>query len=140
MRQNVMIWAMSSVLLTTVGLLMRRPFIFIFINPNDNSEVFYSLTHFGLTMQYLSLPFFSACVIIPRMLTAVNQIRASMTVALMRNVFFRLLCIMTVPLVFGYRGIWIAGIVCEFLAFCVDAFVLNLKLPDFGYDHPIGIR
>lgn len=140
LRQNATIWMMASVLLTTAGLLLRKPFISIFINPNDNSEVFYSLTHYGLTMQYLSLPFFSACVIIPRMLTAVNQIRASMTCAIMRNVVWRILCILTVPLIFGYRGIWVAGLVCEFLAFCVDLFFLNKNLPSFGYDAPISPR
>lgn len=140
LRQNATIWMMASVLLTTAGLLLRKPFISIFINPNDNSEVFYSLTHYGLTMQYLSLPFFSACVIIPRMLTAVNQIKASMTCAIMRNVVWRILCILTVPLIFGYRGIWVAGLVCEFLAFCVDLFFLNKNLPSFGYDASISPR
>ncbi|MBQ6502607.1 MAG: hypothetical protein IJI57_01680 [Flexilinea sp.] len=139
LRQNAMIWVMESVLLTVTGLLCRKPFISIFINPNENSEVFYSLTHYGLTIQYLSLPFFSGCVIIPRLLTAVNEIRASMTCAIMRNVVLRLLCILTVPLIFGYKGIWIAGLVCEFLAFLVDLFFLNKNLPSFGYDEPLKI-
>lgn len=138
-RQNAAIWAMVSVVLTTAGLLLRKPFISIFLNPNDNSEVFYSLTYFGLTVQYLSLPFFTGCVIIPRMLTAVNQIRASMICAIMRNVVLRILCILTVPLIFGYKGIWIAGLVCEFLAFSVDLFFLNKNLPSFGFDEPLKI-
>ena len=140
LRQNAQIWMMVSVLLTTIGLLMRKPFISIFINPNDNSEVFYAVTYYGLTMQYLSLPFFSGCVIIPRLLTAVNQIKASMTCAVTRNVFLRILCILTVPLLFGQKGIWIAGLVCEFLAFCVDLFFLNKNLTSFGYDEPLSIR
>lgn len=139
LRQNAAVWAMASVLLTTIGLLCRKPFISIFINPNDNSETFYALTHYGLTMQYLSLPFFSACVIIPRMLTAVNEIRTSMTVAITRNVVFRLLFLMTVPLIFGYRGIWIAGLVCEFFSFCVDVYALNKHLPSYGYDAPLKL-
>ena len=139
LQQNAMVWAMSSVVLTVTGLLMRKPFISIFINPNDNSEVFYALTHYGLTIQYLSLPFFSGCVIIPRLLTAVNELRASMTVAICRNVVLRLLCILTVPLVFGYRGIWIAGLICEFLAFLVDLYALNKHLPSYGYDAPLRI-
>ena len=73
------------------------------------------------------------------MLTAVNQIRASMTCAIMRNVVLRILCILTVPLIFGYKGIWIAGLVCEFLAFSVDIFFLNKNLPSFGYDAPLKI-
>lgn len=137
LKQNAMIWAMCSVVLTAAGLLLRRPFISIFINPNENSEVFYSLTHYGLTMQYLSLPFFSGCVIIPRMLTAVNEIRASMTVAICRNVVLRLLTILTVPLIFGYKGIWIAGLVCEILAFIVDVYALSRHLPSYGYDEPV---
>ena len=139
LRQNAMVWVMESVLLTTVGLLCRKPFISIFINPNDNSEVFYSLTYYGLTIQYLSLPFFSGCVMIPRLLTAVNELRASMRVAIARNVIFRLLCIMTVPLVFGYRGIWLAGLFCELLAFSLDLYVLNKHLPSYGYDAPLKI-
>lgn len=139
LRQNAMVWAMASVLLTVTGLLCREPFISIFINPNDNSEVFYSLTYYGLTIQYLSLPFFSGCVIIPRLLTAVNEIRASMTVAICRNVILRLLCVLTVPLIFGYRGIWLAGLVCELLAFLVDLYALNKHLPSYGYDAPLKI-
>ncbi len=140
LRQNAMIWVCSSVLLTTTGLLMRKPFISIFINPNDNSEVFYALTHYGLTIQYFSLPFFSACVMIPRMLTAVNLLRASMAVAINRNLVLRIITTLTVPLLLGYRGVWIAGLVSEFLAFCVDVFVLNRHLDSFGYDHPIGFK
>ncbi len=139
LKQNAAIWGMCSVVLTITGLLCRRPFISIFINPNENSEVFYSLTYYGLTIQYLSLPFFSGCVIIPRMLTAVNEIRASMTVAICRNVVLRLLCIMTVPLIFGYKGIWIAGLICEILAFSVDIYALNKHLPSYGYDAPLTI-
>ncbi|MBR6090536.1 MAG: MATE family efflux transporter [Anaerolineaceae bacterium] len=137
LRQNAMIWVMVSVVLTSAGLLLRKPFISIFINPNDNSEVFYALTYYGLTVQYLSLPFFSGCVIIPRMLTAVNQIRASMICAVIRNVVLRILCILTVPLIFGYRGIWVAGLVCEFLAFCTDIFILNRHRASYGYDAPL---
>ena len=139
LRQNAVIWAMASVILTATGLLCRRPFISIFINPNDNSEVFYALTYYGLTIQYLSLPFFSGCVIIPRLLTAVNEIRASMTVAICRNVVLRLLTILTVPLIFGYKGIWIAGLVCELLAFSVDVYALNKHLPSYGFDAPLRI-
>ncbi len=138
LKQNAVIWACSSLLLTSTGLLCRRPFISIFMNANDNSEVFYALTHYGLTIQYLSLPFFSACVLIPRMLTAVNQIRASMTIAIIRNVVLRILCIMTVPLIFGYRGVVIAGLICEFLACSTDVFVLNRHARSFGFDHPFG--
>lgn len=134
LKQNAVIWAGSAVILTTAGLLLRKPFISIFINANDNSEVFYSLTYYGLTIQYLSLPFFSGCVIIPRMLTAVNQIRTSMAVAINRNVILRVACILLVPLAFGYRGIWIAGLVCEFLAFCVDIYAVWKHLPSFGFD------
>ena len=77
--------------------------------------------------------------IIPRLLTAVNQIKASMTCAVMRNIVLRIICILTVPLLFGYKGIWIAGLVCEFLAFSVDLFFLNKNLPGFGYDEPLRI-
>ena len=139
LKQNAAIWAMASVVLTITGLLCRKPFISIFINPNDNSEVFYNLTYFGLTIQYLSLPFFSGCVIIPRMLTAVNEIRASMTVAIIRNVVLRLLCILTVPLIFGYKGIWLAGLICEILAFSVDIYVLNNHLPSYGFKAPLKL-
>ena len=109
LKQNAIIWAMASVLLTITGLLCRKPFISIFINPNDNSEVFYALTHYGLTIQYLSLPFFSGCVIIPRLLTAVNEIRASMTIAICRNVVLRLLTVLTVPLILGIRAFGLPG-------------------------------
>ena len=122
-----------------MGLLCRRPFIRIFINANDNSEVFYALTYYGLTIQYLLLPFFEGCVLIPRLLTAVNQIRASMTIAVIRNIFLRIFCIMTVPLIFGYRGVFLAGLICEILAFTVDVLVLNRHAESYGFDHPFRI-
>ena len=139
LKQNAIIWAGSSLLLTIVGLLCRRPFIRIFINANDNSEVFYALTYYGLTIQYLLLPFFEGCVLIPRLLTAVNQIRASMTIAVIRNIFLRIFCIMTVPLIFGYRGVFLAGLICEILAFSVDVLVLNRHAESYGFDHPFRI-
>ncbi len=140
LKQNAVIWASSALLLTIVGLLCRRPFIRIFINENDNSEVFYALTYYGLTIQYLLLPFFEGCVLIPRLLTAVNQIGASMTIAIIRNIVLRIFCIMTVPLIFGYRGVFLAGLICEILAFSVDVFVLNRHAQSYGFDHPFRIR
>ena len=135
-----MIWACSSLLLTTAGLILRRPFIGIFVNANDNSEMFYALTYYGLTVQYLSLPLFEGCVLIPRLLTAVNQIRASMTIAVIRNIFLRIFCIMTVPLIFGYRGVFLAALVCELMAFTVDVLVLNRHAESYGFDHPFGMK
>ena len=139
-RQNAVIWAGASLLLTAAGLLFRRPLISIFINANDNSEVFYALTYYGLTIQYLSLPFFSACVLIPRMLTAVNRIKDSMTVAVIRNVFLRIITMLVIPPLLGYRGIWAAGLVCEFIACAVDIYVLNRNYESFGFDHPLSLH
>ena len=140
LKQNAIIWACSSLLLMTAGLILRRPFIGIFINANDNSEVFYALTYYGLTIQYLSLPLFEGCVLIPRLLTAVNQIRASMSIAIIRNIVLRIFCILTVPLIFGYRGVFLAGLFCELMAFSVDVFVLNRHAESYGYDHPFGMK
>ena len=140
LKQNAVIWACSSLLLTTTGLLCRRPFIGIFVNANDNSETFYSLTYYGLTIQYILLPFFEGCVLIPRLLTAVNQIRASMTIAIIRNIFLRIFCILTVPLIFGYRGVFLASLFCEIMAFSVDVFVLNRHAESYGFDHPFGLK
>ena len=140
LKQNAVIWACSSLLLTTAGLILRRPFIGIFVNANDNSEMFYVLTYYGLTVQYLSLPLFEGCVLIPRLLTAVNQIRASMTIAVIRNIFLRIFCIMTVPLIFGYRGVFLAALVCELMAFTVDVLVLNRHAESYGFDHPFGMK
>ena len=138
-KQNVIIWAGSAVLLTVTGLLCRRPFIRLFINPNEDSELFYALTYYGLTIQYLSLPFFSGCVIMPRMLTAVNELRASMTIAVIRNVVLRILTVVVTPLIFGYRGIWLANIFCEAMAFTVDLLVLNHHLDSYGFDGPVKL-
>ena len=38
-----------------------------------------------------------------------------------------------------FAGIWLAGLICEILAFSVDVYALNKHLPSYGYDTPLKL-
>ena len=134
MKQNMIFWVGSSVILTGLGLLLRDPMISIFIKSGENTTEFYNLTYYGLTLEFLGILFFSWNIILSRLLTAVNLQEASTLLALIRNIIVRIACLMILPLIFGWRGIWLASPVCEVLSMIAGMVIYIKTLKYFGYD------
>ena len=134
MKQNMIFWVGSSVILTGLGLLLRDPMISIFIKSGENTTEFYNLTYYGLTLEFLGILFFSWNIILSRLLTAVNLQEASTLLALIRNIIVRIACLMILPLIFGWRGIWLASPVCEVLSMIAGVVIYIKTKKYFGYD------
>ena len=134
MKQNMIFWVGSSVILTGLGLLLRDPMISIFIKSGENTTEFYNLTYYGLTLEFLGILFFSWNIILSRLLTAVNLQEASTLLALIRNIIVRIACLMILPLIFGWRGSWLASPICEVLSMIAGMVIYLKTLKYFGYD------
>lgn len=132
MKQNLIIWAGGSAFFCIIGLVFRNPLISIFLNANENTATFHDLTYLGLTLEFLAVPFFSGCIIVNRILAAVNLSRASTTLAIFRNVVMRVLTILLMPALFHAIGIWLAAPVCEFVSFLFAAWLVFYNGREFG--------
>lgn len=133
MTSNNKIWFFGSILITILGLLCRHPMISIFLNPNENSEVFYDMTYMGLTYEFSGVMFFAGSVILSRLLSAVNLQRASSIHAIIRNLILRALCILVLPKLLGTTGIWLASPACEFFSFLIGFAIFLKHRANFGF-------
>ena len=137
MGQNFICWLGGVFLLTTAGLLLRKPLISIFMKSGDNSGQFYELTYYGLTLEFLGILFFSGVTTMSRMLIAVNLQRASLVLAIVRNLVLRVSLLLLLPTVYGSKGIWLASPGTELLAFSFAVFIFYKNIHEFGFDRPL---
>ena len=138
--QHLTCWVGGAVFLTAAGLLLRNPLISIFMKSGDASGTFYDLTYYGLTLEFLGIFFFSGVTTTSRLLVAVNLQRASLVMAIIRNIVLRVLLLLLLPKLFGPNGIWMASPGTELLTFGFAAFIFLKNIHEFGFDRPIRIR
>ena len=70
--------------------------------------------------------------------TALNNGAVSAAVSFLRTLVFQLATVFLIPLVFGLRGIWIAIVASELLAFAVGLIFLFAKRKKYGYMGPVS--
>ena len=136
MLQNITCWLGGAILLTTLGLLCRHPLISIFMKDGENSQTFYDLTYFGLTLEFCGLLFFSGVTTLSRMLVAVNLRKASLVMAIIRNLIIRVSLLFLFPKIFGARGIWAVSPGSELLTFGFGVFIFMMNRHEFGFGAP----
>ena len=136
MKQNIICWLGGAIILTTLGLLFRHQLISIFMKEGDNSQTFYDLTYFGLTMEFCGLIFFSGVTSLSRMLVAVTLHKASLVMAIIRNLVIRVSLLFLLPLIFGPRGIWAVSPGTELLTFGFGVLIFMLNRHEFGFGPP----
>ncbi len=136
MKQNITCWLGGALLLTSLGLIFRDRLISIFMKEGENSRTFYELTYFGLTLEFCGLTFFSGVTSLSRMLVAVNLRKASLVMAIIRNLVVRTGLLFLLPKIFGPRGIWAVSPGCELLVFCFGVFIFMKNRHEFGFGPP----
>ena len=136
MLQHITCWLGGALLLTTLGLLLRNPMISIFLKEGENSKTFHDLTYYGLTLEFLGLIFFSGVTTFSRMLVAVNLQKASLVMAIIRNLVLRVCLLLLLPKLLGSRGIWMVSPGCEMLTFCFAVFLFIKNKHEFGFGLP----
>ena len=122
----------TSLALVIIGMFVRYPLIQIFMS-EDTSIDFYNMAIFGLTIEIFSIPFISGNFTASRLCIALNNARLSTIISLVRNLLFRTLTLIVLPVFFGVNGIWFAVPSGELLSFIFVIIVVYINRDNYGY-------
>lgn len=126
------IWSIGSLTLIGIGYVIRTPLVKFYMSPTSTME-FYDMSLFGITIEIISIPFASACIIANRMFIALSNAKVCTTLSVFRNLIFRAFSLILLPLLFGVTGVWIAIPFGEFLSFIFASVVIYLNRNNYGY-------
>lgn len=122
----------GSLILIVIGLVMRVPFITIFMSENS-SQVFYDMTYLGLTIEIFSMPFIAGCVQTSRIFIAFGNTKVASFISIFRNLVLKLVVLFVLPMMLDTLGIWLAVPVGEGLACILCLFFLYINRNNYGY-------
>ena len=97
-------------------LLARNTMLSLYLK-NDASESVRSMTSFGLTVAPLAFVFFGYNVLTIDVFVALNNSRTSTVLTALENFVFSNLAIISLPYLFGIKGVWFAFACSELLTF-----------------------
>ncbi len=126
------IWLIGSAIMTTCGLLLRKPLIQIFMS-DETSPSFYDMTFYALTIELMATPFVSGCITINRGLIALGEAKSAIVLSTFRNLIIKAIVFVALPKIFGADGIWFSFPLCEFLAFCLGTYLVIRNADNYGY-------
>lgn len=126
------IWMMSSIALIGIGLIIRTPLVKLFMS-ETSSQSFHDMVLFGITIEIFAVPFASACFTSSRLFIALNNAKAATAISIFRNLIFRALCLIILPLILGLVGVWSSLPVAEFLAFVFASILIYKDRDKYGY-------
>lgn len=126
------IWSIGSIVLITIGFILRTPLIGIYMSENSTQE-FLDMAFFGLTIEIFSVPFSSGCVLSTRMFIALGNSKASTFISIVRNLVVRMICLFLLPKLFGIPGIWLAIPLGEAISFMICIAIIYINRDNYGY-------
>ena len=126
------LWFLGSILITTVGELLRKPLISLFI-PDPSTSQIYDMTFEGLTIEYAGTAFMAGCILIMRMFTALGNTKATSVVSAMRNFVFRIPLYLLLPKFWGLTGLWLAFPAAELISFIFGMIIVYINRDNYGY-------
>ncbi len=128
----IKIWAMGSVLITTIGLLLRRPLISLFLASDTPSE-FYDLTFEAMTIEMFTTPFSSGNIAVNRLFIALGNARIATISSIFRNLISKSIMFILLPNLLGAIGIWLSVPISEVCAFILCVYLLVINADNYGY-------
>lgn len=126
------IWLLGSLTLIMIGYIVRTPLVSIYMSESSTQE-FHDMSLFGITIEILSIPFASACIIANRMFIALSNAKMCTTISIFRNLIFRAFSLILLPIMFGVTGVWVAIPFGEFLSFVFASIIIYINRNNYGY-------
>lgn len=126
------IWSLGSLLLVLIGYIIRTPLVSFYMSPSSTEE-FAQMSLFGITIEILSIPFASACIIANRMFIALSNAKMCTTISIFRNLIFRAFSLILLPILYGVTGVWVAIPFGEFLSFVFASIIIFINRNNYGY-------
>ena len=126
------LWFIGSVLVTSIGIIMRKPMLFVYMN-KDTSAYLYNMTYEGLTIELFASAFVAGCILINRIFVSFRNTKVATFLSIMRNIVFKLFFIIACPIVMGSKGIWWSFLLSEIAAFTLSSYVVYKNRDNYGY-------
>ena len=122
----------GSFALICFGLIMRKPFISIFMS-KDSTQAFYDMAYLGLTIEIFSMPFIAGCVQTSRIFIAFGNTKVASIISISRNLIIKIIVLFIMPKLLSTLGIWLAVPMGEGIAFMLCALLLYINRNNYGY-------
>ena len=132
LKSILIIGLVGSLSLIVFGLIMRKPFIGIFMS-KDSTQVFYDMAFLGLTIEIFSMPFIAGCVQTSRIFIAFGNTKVASFISIFRNLVIKLVVLLIMPRLLGTLGIWLAVPMGEGIAFLLCSYLLFINRNNYGY-------
>ena len=130
---NLRVWFFGCTGMMIIGQLLKRPLIWMFMNPETFTQNFHDLTYYGLTVELFAPIFTAGCIMINRMFVAFGAQKTATVLSILRNFVFRLSTTFILPRVFGPYGIWYCFPLAEALGFTCAAIAVIRNADNYGY-------
>ena len=114
-----------SIFLTFTGYIFSKQLSSIFVN-YDN-ELLNLSTH-ALHINVFSFLFCGYNIFASALFTALNNGKVSLILSFLRSLIIQILCLLTIPIIFGSEGIWYSAVVSDFISLIISIiFILKYK-------------
>jgi len=137
LKEIFIIWLTLSLILTTCGLILRKPLINIFMS-DKNSDNFYNIAFIALSIEIFGTLFVSGSITLSRSFIALNQPKLATILSVFRNLVFKVIVYLTLPFLIKDIGIWLAQPIGEGIAFIFGIYLVfinkNKILPEVQHD------
>jgi len=126
------IWIIGSILLTSIGLILREPLIRIFMS-DESTQEFFDLTYLGLTIELFATFAVSGVITISRSFIALSKPKIAGFLSIMRNLVIKAIAFIVIPMVMGSVGIWISYPFAEIVSFLLGLYLVYINKDNLLY-------
>lgn len=129
-QKSIVIMGGAGVILTVAAEILTLPLVKIFAS--YDAELFTMICH-GFRLYSLSFLFMGMNIWASAYFTALNNGLVSAVISFLRTLVFQIAVVLTLPLILGIDGIWLAIVVAELLALTVSVSFLIANRKKYGY-------
>lgn len=129
-QKSIVIMGGAGVILTVAAEILTLPLVKIFAS--YDAELF-TMTCHGFRLYSLSFLFMGMNIWASAYFTALNNGLVSAVISFLRTLVFQIAVVLTLPLILGIDGIWLAIVVAELLALAVSVSFLIANRKKYGY-------
>lgn len=130
LKKSLIIIGVCSAAMFALAIACNYPLPYIFVG--DNPELF-AMTRRGF---YISACIFAVMgfnIFGSAFFTALNNGLISAVISFLRTLLFQVICVMTLPLIWGLDGVWAANVFAELLAIAVTFTLFMCHRKKYGY-------
>ncbi|MBE6112024.1 MAG: MATE family efflux transporter [Peptococcaceae bacterium] len=130
LRKSIVIIGIASVSMFAIAEMAARPLSLIFASYDKE---LLDMTIHGFRIYAVSFFFVGFAIFGSGFFTALNNGIVSAIISFLRTLVFEVIAVLTLPLIFGLNGIWLAIVLARGLAIIVTMFFLVKKQPEYRY-------